>query len=265
VDYNLQISSLQWTNDIQPGDLVILIHYFGFADNLECAREAKRKKAWVLADASQALLTQQDCEDYDFVLYSPRKFLGVPDGGILNSKTDVQLGDIDLRPPLESWWLKSLSAAILRREFDRFGGERPWFQLFRESEINSPIGPYTMSDLSNILLRLNFDYPAIAEQRRENYQTFVEALAEFALFPELPEDVVPLGFPVRMRNRDEVREALFSYKIYPPVHWPMHKMVPKTFAESYRLSNDMMTLPCDQRYKKPDIQKLIEAVREVQR
>jgi dTDP-4-amino-4,6-dideoxygalactose transaminase len=161
--------------------------------------------------------------------------------------------------------LKSLSASILRREFDRFGGERPWFQIYRETEINSPIGPYVMSNLSNLLLRLNFDYQSITNQRRENYQTLAEALVEFALFPELPEGVVPLGFPVRMRNRDEVREALYSYQIYPPLHWPMHKIIPKTYKESYKLSNDIMTLPCDQRYNKLSIRKMIEAVREVRR
>jgi dTDP-4-amino-4,6-dideoxygalactose transaminase len=265
VDYNLQIASHQWIDDVQAGDLVIFINYFGFINDLEFAKAVKGKNAWVLADSSQALLTEHNDEYYDFVLFSPRKFIGVPDGGILNSTQNKQLEDVELRQPAEDWWLRGLSASILRREFDRFGGERPWFQLFRETEINSPIGPYRMSDLTNMLIRQNFNFRSIADQRRENFKILLGALAEDALFKELPEGVVPLGFPVRMSNRDDVREALYSYQIYPPLHWPTHEMIPETFEESYKLSNDMMTLPCDQRYDHFAIQKIIEAVREVRR
>jgi dTDP-4-amino-4,6-dideoxygalactose transaminase len=263
VDDNLQIASHEWINDIQPGDLVIFINYFGFINDLEFVKEAKGKKAWVLADSSQALLTKHESKNYDFILYSPIKFIGIPNGGILNPRRNFQFEGIELNPPSEDWRMKGLTASILRREFDLFGGERLWFQLFRDTGINSPIGPYKMSDLSNILLRKNFDYQSIANQRRENYQTLVNEFAEYAIFPELSEDVVPLGFPIRMKNRDGVREALFSHQIYPPVHWPMHRMVPKIFEKSYTLSNEIMTLPCDQRYNKNTITRMVNAVRKV--
>jgi hypothetical protein len=60
--------------------------------------------------------------------------------------------------------------------------------------------------------------------------------------------VVPLGFPVRLKNRDQVQQNLFKHKIYPPVHWPIKDVVPETFIESHLLSDQILTLVCDQRY-----------------
>ncbi|MCB2209899.1 DegT/DnrJ/EryC1/StrS family aminotransferase [bacterium] len=265
MDYDLKIASHQWIREVQPRDLVIFINYFGFISDLNFAKEVKDKQAWVLADCSQALLTKHENEYYDFTLFSPRKFIGVPDGGIVNPIQNNQLDNVELRQPSEDWWMLGFTASVLRREFDRFGGERPWYKLFRETEINSPIGPYRMSELSNRLIRKNFNYQLITNRRRENYKLLLKALENIALFPELPDNVVPLGFPVRIDNRDKVREALYSYQIYPPVHWTMHEIIPSTFKESHALSNNIMTLPCDQRYNRLSIEKIIEAVREVRR
>jgi hypothetical protein len=83
------------------------------------------------------------------------------------------------------------------------------------------------------------------------------ALGEFALFPELTNDVVPLGFPVRFANRDQVRSALFASQIYPAIHWPVKDVVPETFTGSHLLARQILTIPCDQRYDQDTIDRLI--------
>ncbi|MDY6953921.1 MAG: hypothetical protein SWE60_20640, partial [Thermodesulfobacteriota bacterium] len=222
--------------------------------------EAKERGAWVLEDACQALLSGGLGKRADFVLFSPRKFLGVPDGGILMSNCEKAPRELGLTSASREWRLRSLSAAILRREFDIHGGNRSWFNMFKQAEKDSPIGPYAMSELSRELLKSVFDYSAIADRRVKNYRGLLRELSHIAVFPELPDNVVPLGFPVRIQNRDQVRQVLFEHDIYPPVHWQTQKIVPDQFVDSHRLGADIMTLPCDQRCDAEDMYRMAQLV-----
>jgi dTDP-4-amino-4,6-dideoxygalactose transaminase len=260
VNYDLAITSLDWLEDIEPGDLVILIDYFGFPFDSSVATLLKEKGAWVLEDASQALLTGQVGLSSDFVLFSPRKFLGVPDGGVLMCKQKIKDGDIELDSPPAIWWLNALKASILRRDFDRYGTSRHWVDLFNKTEAEQPIGHYAMSDFSQMLLKYVFDYAVISQRRVENYNILAESLARIALYPTLSDQVVPLGFPIRVEDRKNVQQALFEHEIFPPIHWPVQNIVPDEFKESHRLAAEIMTLPCDQRYDGSHMEQIAELI-----
>lgn len=261
VGYDLEITSQEWLSRVQRGDLVLLIDYFGFPCDASCAAKAKERGAWVLEDASQALLSEVCGRAGDFVVFSPRKFVGVPDGGVVTVNCDMEFGEVSLESPPTDWWLRALSACILRREFDVHGGDRRWYELSRRTNAEGPIGHYAMSELSRMLLLRGFDYAQIIRRRVRNYQLLADLLGGIALFPELPPGVVPLGFPIRVRRRDDVRQALFEHQIYPPVHWSVEKIVPDCFADSHRLSAEIMTLPCDQRYDDGDMEGMARLVR----
>ena len=106
-----------------------------------------------------------------------------------------------------------------------------------------------------------FAYQEISQRRRDNYAVLQQQLADLAIFPELPDAVVPLGFPIRIANRDAVRRALFDEAVYPPVHWPVPASVPDRFGDSRRLAADIMTLPCDQRYGAEDMHRLADCIK----
>jgi hypothetical protein len=260
VSYDLAIPSFDWLDHLQQGDLVILIDYFGFSCDSACAVQARERGAWVLEDASQALLSGNVGRFSDFVVYSPRKFVGVPDGGIMCINCDAHFQGVDFETPPSEWWLSAFLASLLRREFDIHGGTRPWFELFQKTEPNSPIGPFAMSELSRVLLLNSFDYSTIAHRRVDNYLALADKLGGFALFPCLPDQTVPLGFPIRTKERDKVRQALFAHEIYPPVHWPIQGTVPKEYGDSHKLASEIMTLPCDQRYDRDDMDRMARLV-----
>ncbi len=154
-------------------------------------------------------MTERGCEA-DFAVFSPRKFLGVPDGGILVFNRPFDRGKMELWPSPAHWWLKALDASILRRQFDLHGGDHGWFALFQESEASAPVGDFRMSELSQILLADCFDYDAIRQRRGVNYDTLAAELADVALFPTRPSTVAPLGFPIRVPGRDRTGEPLRS-------------------------------------------------------
>jgi hypothetical protein len=242
------------------GDLVVAIGYFGFPAAPAIGCSARLAGAWLLEDKSQALLSTAADLGADFVLLSPRKFVGVPDGGILASRCAVRVGDVPTQPAPFAWWQTSLEAAVRRARYDRAGGDRQWFDLFREAERTCPIGSYAMSATSRHLLESAFDYGDVARRRVANYAALLRRLGGRALFPSLPPGVVPLGFPVKLAHRDRVRSALFAEGIYPPVHWDLAGHVPAEFQDSHALSAQTLTLPCDQRAGEDDMARLAALV-----
>ena len=49
-------------------------------------------------------------------------------------------------------------------------------------------------------------------------QALHEKLSEHALMTSLPEDVVPLGFPLLCSGRNEILQRLYAQKLFCPVH-----------------------------------------------
>jgi hypothetical protein len=260
-DYNLQVAP-HALDDAGPGDLVDLIDYFGFPADRALMAELRDRGAWVLEDACQAMLTRDVGRTADFVLFTPRKFVGIPDAGILVSRRpEIDLRGLPLEPPPAHWWMLTFSAALLRRDFDLYGGDRLWFKQYRELEEDMPLGRYAMSDMSRMLLTSAFDYEDNARRRIASYHALNGALSDLALYPALPDGVVPLGYPIRLANRDEVLKILYAHDIYPPVHWPFPGILPAAFTESYRLQRNIMMLPCDQRCGPDDMQRIVDLVR----
>lgn len=262
VDARLQIASNVWISEVQAGDLVVFIDYFGFAADSLAIGGVKQRGAWVLEDASQALLSRVTNPLSDFVVYSPRKFLGVPDGGILLFQSGRSFAYEPLLEPPAAWWLQAWRASLLRREFDRHGGARHWYDLYRAIEDATPYEPVRMSQLSAWLLQHHFNYAEIARRRIANYQRLLDGLGEYALFPSLPEGVVPLGFPICIAQRAGVQQQLFAHNIYPPIHWEIAGVVPRTYGESHHLASQILTLVCDQRYGKEEMVRTIYLVRQ---
>lgn len=260
VNAELAVPSTDGLDDVQAGDIVILIDYFGFPCDKAWAARAKERSAWILEDASQALLSDHVGGRSDFVLFSPRKFIGVPDGGILRLPNSRQYQALNLSRPPVDWWMKALSAAVQRACFDLGYESDQWFELFQQVEAAAPVGPYAMSELSETILRHGVDYARNAAQRIHNYRNLHRELSEFAVLPPLEPGIVPLGFPIRAGKRDRLRQALFEKQIYPPVHWHIAGSVPELFKASHALAEEIMTLPCDQRVTDEEIERMVAIV-----
>jgi hypothetical protein len=259
VGESLQVVEDGWLAEILAGDLVIFVDYFGFDTWSSHGAQAKLRGARIVEDACQAMLNKNFSRHSDYVIFSPRKFIGVPDGGVLLAGKNAVLSDAYLPSSPAKWLFRATKAAILRSEFDRHGGDQSWFKMFQWVEANGPLEPCRMSDLSAAILQI-VDWSTIKKRRRRNYEFLSSELGDLAIFPDLSPDVVPLGFPIRLPNRDRVRRSLFKEQIYPPVHWNL-TLVPRKFASSHKLARQIMTLPCDQRYGQEEMERMVAAVK----
>ena len=193
-----------WQRSITPADVVVAIDYFGFRRWTEALGRLFEDGVCIVEDASQALFIKPSSLA-SCIFYSPRKFVGVPDGGVLISSLPSRALEA---PPIE-WWSKAVASAVIRRQFD--SGEiddRRWFSLFQDAEREAPVGPYRMGDISEAILRNGVDYASVRRRRVENFRILANALRDFALYPALDDDTVPLGFPVRTRARERVQRAM---------------------------------------------------------
>lgn len=250
-----------WVTEVEPMDVVLVIHYFGFSNFTLPAAKLAFRGAVIIEDASQALFVRKHYQESLSIIYSPRKFLGVPDGGVLATLGRHRVHDQSLESPPTEWWKDALAVTRMRREFDLLGGENTWFSLFRHVEDTFPLGAYRASDLARELIEGGVDYKYMRRSRRDNYLALAERLRKFALFPVLDDQTVPLGFPVCIDagQRDQILDSLYSQRIYPPVHWRLDGIVPEEYDDSHLLSRRVLTLICDQRYTIADMARQADA------
>ena len=255
INQQLQCANETFLDDIQPGDFLLVIHYFGFPFSSTLAEKAHSQGALIIEDASQALFLKQQFFGSTCILYSPRKFLGIPDGAVMVSVRATGTAGAPLTEPPRDWWKLAVAMSLKRREQDLTGIPNDWFSLFRKVECHMPVGSYRASDLSLMLLLQGINYATIRARRRANYTRLLEQLPAHALFPKLEENIVPLGFPVHVSRpiRDGVLLQLHQQKIFAPQHWPIEQLVPPSFRDSHRLAQSSLTLLCDQRYQLEDI------------
>ena len=260
INARLQVGGRDWIRSVRAGDLVVFIDYFGFDLHREAMAEVKARGATVLQDAAQSLLSAFERPHADYVLYSPRKFLGVPDGGILQARGARDFSGVKLADAPPEYLLAAMRAFNERTWFDRTGtGE--WYSHYQAAEALSPIGAFRMTSLTAALLQNSFDYARIARRRVANYNRLFSGLPGLALLGKLPAKTVPLGFPIAGSSRLSLCKKLYDVQCFCPVHWPMPADVPDGFREARRLSSEELTLLCDQRCTSTQIDAMIDIVK----
>lgn len=237
-------------------DLVLIIDYFGRQTNLAMQEYAKTRPDidWI-EDRSQAL--EPGGDDWaDYILYSPRKLLGVPDGGIL-----VSLGK-PLPSPGSAHRTDSdfIRAALLRFEDVNEQDNAVWHLANRDYEAAMAVGAKPMSRLTRHILQTT-DAGWVAERRRANHQYLLERLAELAVLPQEELGFVPFGFPIWTKDRQGLSAQLAAQGIFAAHHWPSLPSPARDFPEAHQWAECILTLPCDQRYDQDDMAQIVAAVR----
>jgi hypothetical protein len=256
----------------------MLVHYFGFS-KLEGLADLLAKqfpRVTIIDDRTHLLLSDLNAgaisSDLAITVYSPRKWGPFPDLGLV---VWPRLGDPE-----------AVGACLPDRGYDfSFGFWRlmgmPLRALFFAWPVETlrrlSLWPFHKADAildQRVQIRRAspvsrwlwqcWDWAVAWQARRENYQYLLDnwPSAEIEpLFRRLPESVCPLGFPIRMAERDRLKRYFISKGIFPPIHWLRPPQVsPDEFPDAAALAEQELTLPIDQRYGLRHMDYILEAV-----
>lgn len=223
-----------------------LCNYYGQLKE-DIVNEYRNKFSRVIVDNSQAYFTKP-VDDID-TLYTCRKFFGVPDGGILYTKSTLE---VELEQS-ES----HMHMGYLMGRFERTASE-----FYAESADNNDRfegqSVKRMSKLTENILH-GIDYIYIKERREENYNYLHEFFKERNRL-NLVSPPGPYAYPLLVSDTNGVRQQLAREGIYIPVLWPNVTKEQDKSTVAYDLAMNILPLPCDQRYGLEEMEYLCKKI-----
>lgn len=225
---------------------IYLVNYFGQLTK-EDLKELHEQYGNLIIDNAQAFFVKA-LPGVD-TIYTCRKFFGVCDGAYLYT-------DCRLDPPLEQESAYERMGFILGR-FERSANQ--FYEEYRNNEqYIAEQKIKQMSALTHNILK-SLDYETIKEVRNRNFMLLEEAFGERnQLKLRLPEGAYM--YPLLVEGGRDIRDRLNRKKIYTPLLWPnvVKERQPGEFA--CFLADNLLPLPCDQRYSVEDMERIIEGV-----
>lgn len=187
-------------------------------------------------------------------IYSPRKFVGVPDGGWL-------VNGPDNCSPLEPNSSQDRFAALLGRLEDAPRNHYARFQALEEALAQE--GVRAMSQSTARILD-SIDYPQVAHRRIDNLAMLHKHLAPFNRFDAWPETTAAaLCYPLLLDTAERaatLRTQLAQQQIYVPCYWYEVARAPFVPAIEKNWANCLLPLPIDQRYGVNEMNRLVDAL-----
>ncbi|MAB57137.1 MAG: hypothetical protein CL524_06255 [Aequorivita sp.] len=230
---------------IEEKSAFLYVNYFGLKDLFVQTLPAKCKN--LIIDNSQSFFSKPLPGTDTF--YSARKFFGVPDGAYLysNRKLDSTF-ERD-----ESF--ERASHLLKRVDVDAETG----FNDFRNNEAkleNQEIKQ--MSSLSKALLS-GIDYQNAIQRRTENFDHLHASLKKLNKFKVKRGLGVPMVYPFWNSNSD-LKKTLLAQKIYTPTYWENVKAWVEEESLEYKIVDEVVYLPIDQRYIVVDMDIILKSV-----
>lgn len=273
-DLTIDLSDLEAKVEKYDPSGILFIHYFGFPINSEAkfALNQLKQRIWLIEDYSHRPILEEDPIGH-FQVTSFRKYLPVPDGGLVVNYTDLPFPVLE-EPPGDFVGLRLLGKLMryehLHGTLKSFDTERTFLELFKvaEHELDTSRTIGKMSAISEQILS-QYNIEQVIKRRRENYSALASRLTSsasyFPLFNNLPEGASPLVFPLLIpKERDSVRRKLIEQHIFASVYWPVPPLVRSDeFPVVHQLAADILCLPLDQRYTEKDMEIMAERVASV--
>ena len=232
--------------DLSDNEYLYIVNYYGQISN-EQIKNLQAKYKRIIIDNVQSFF-QIPIHGID-TIYSCRKFFGVPDGAYLS--TDCLL---------EEELPEDVSSGRLKHLLGRFetGSASTYYQDFKKNDESiKTLELRTMSKLTHNFLGA-IDYDKVKKIREENYLFLHEQLkGTNRLNLTLPEG--PYAYPFYCENGMELRRELAEQKIYVPTLWPNVLCSDDLIAKDY--AENILPLPCDQRYQLFDLEEMINKVK----
>lgn len=236
---------------IKDDELILIVDYFGICNAaVKCSR-SRFAHSQTIVDCSQSYFSEP--AEALATIYSPRKFFGLPDGGLLYS-TDPRIKQPEQRDESSESRMAHLISRITN-------SPEAAYQQYIEAE--GAISKLPMQGMSRLTERLlqSVDYQRARTIRTRNAQYLHERLGQYnQLNLNIDETVAPLCYPFLPNVKAASKADLIKERVFVPTYWPeVLGRVDKGSFEWDLVTNGLF-LPCDQRYSSVDMKRLIDIV-----
>lgn len=249
VDENLNISPRV---SLQTKDWLLYINYFGICDHQIKEILSKFNPKQIVLDYSQAFFSHL-YNNTLATIYSPRKFFGIPDGGLLYSHIPIE--------KINKTNITSFSRT--QHLLQRLGGSAEdgyGSFLAAEESLCSELEPQKMSALTERILH-SIDFKHIYEKRRQNFQTLHRLLESTdPLLKNTDEIEAPLFYPYFTPAAEKIKINLINNRIFIATYWAdaANRMKQESID---RFIKNMLPLPIDHRYGKREMKHIASIVK----
>lgn len=234
--------------DLQAHDWLLYVNYFGICGDQVRHVLSRFSPAQVILDCSQAWFARPS--KGLATIYSPRKFFGVPDGGILY--TDIAM---DTDGPMDQGSFDRASH-LLKRLAE---GPESGYADYQAAEASlDDLEPRHMSLLTRRLLN-SVDQHRAREARNRNFAEIHKVLHSSNRL-DIPQEIDgPLCYPF-LSDDDTLRQRLLARRVFTPTYWQdaLKRLSPD--APEAAMVHRIIPLPIDQRYGIEDMHRMLEMI-----
>lgn len=235
--------------ELGDGEYILYTNYYGVKDSYaKTVVETYGNRA--IVDNAQALYCPA-IASHQF--YSPRKFMGMPDGGLAVTCVPNTAASL----PVDNSYDRC-SHLLKRLELVPSEG-------YNDFKANSKkIAEATLSQMSPISERIfeSVDLELVKQRRRENFKILHKALkgTNRLDIPPMDSFACPLVYPY-WTGKNDLKKKLIDSKIFVATYWPNIFEWCKPTDLEYELANHVVCIPIDQRYGKDEMEFIIRSVK----
>lgn len=246
INQGLELDALPSLN---AGDYLIYTNYFGIKDEY-VRRLAEHYGSQLIVDNAQAWFAES-IEDVS-TIYSPRKYVGVPDGGVAYcpKRFDESMFEQDYSYERCAHLLKRIDLSPSEGYLD--------FKANSKQLVGQPIK--RMSNLTTKMLN-SIGFEAVKNKRRTNFEFLHECLRKTNLFniPSLDSFACPMVYPF-LTDDLTLRQRLIENNVFVATYWPnVREWTSKDMVE-YELMERLLPIPCDQRYGIDGMNRIVNTI-----
>jgi hypothetical protein len=229
-------------------EYILIIDYFGTSGD-SVKRSLKRfGHASTIVDCSQAYFSEHT--GALATVWSPRKFFGLPDGGLLYSD-DPRIKQPENRDNTSAKRMGHLISRLTNSP------EKAYQKYLEAERAIADMPVLGMSELTERLL-YSLDYETAKIARAWNARYLHDHLGKYnQLDLNLDDTTAPLCYPFLPNVNAASRLELIKNRVFVPSYWPEVLTRVEEGSFEWDLVTNGLFLPCDQRYTEHDMDRLV--------